>query len=318
MSTRFFLSSVLLFFVLGGLFLALVGFQFNIPLEREPTEQRFVVKKGDSLRMIAADLENEGLIRDKIWFVGYVLYQGWAAKLQAGQYILSPSLNIKQIAEKMAKGEAISQDVEITIPEGFTLKKIDARLAKAGLIEAGELIMYPKLEGYLFPDTYRFDVASELRDIVYKMKDNFDKKLDNSLRAEIKKQGKTVEEVVIMASILEKEVRTDRDRRIASGIFWRRLGNNYPLQSCATIAYILDEDKWRYSTEDTKVDSPYNSYQNVGLPKGPICNPGLSAIRAAINPQENDYNFFLSKPDGETVFSKTLDEHNMNKAKWLE
>ncbi|MBU4082674.1 endolytic transglycosylase MltG, partial [Patescibacteria group bacterium] len=137
-------------------------------------------------------------------------------------------------------------------------------------------------------------------------------------RAEIKKQGKTVEEVVIMASILEKEVRTDRDRRIASGIFWRRLGNNYPLQSCATIAYILDEDKWRYSTEDTKVDSPYNSYQNVGLPKGPICNPGLSAIRAAINPQENDYNFFLSKPDGETVFSKTLEEHNTNKAKYLE
>lgn len=293
-------------------------FQFNLPFSRDLTEEGFVVKKGASLKSIAGNLENENLIRNEIWFIGYVFYKGWAAKLQAGQYILNPSLNVKQIVEKMVKGEAISQDVEITIPEGFTLKKIDARLAKAGLIEAGELLMYPKLEGYLFPDTYRFDVMSELRDIVYKMKGNFDKKLTHNLRGEIKRQGKTVEEIVIMASIIEKEVRTDKDSRFVSGIFWRRLENNYPLQSCATIAYILDEDKWRYSIRDTETDSPYNTYKNVGLPKGPICNPGLSAIRAAIDPQENNYNFFLSKPDGETVFSKTLEEHNMNKAKWLQ
>lgn len=317
MNTRFILSSMLLLFVLFGLFLIVISFQFNIPFSRDPMQNNFVIKRGASLKNIANNLENENLIRNKIWFIGYVFYKGWAAKLQAGQYILSPSLNIKQMAKKMVKGEAISQDIEITIPEGFTLKKIDARLAKAGLIESGELLMYPRLEGYLFPDTYKFDVRGELRDVVYKMRENFDKKLDENLRNEIKKHGKTVEEIIIMASLIEKEVRTEQDRRIVSGIFWNRINNKYPLQSCATIAYILGEDKWRYSTEDTKIDSPYNTYKNVGLPKGPICNPGLSAIRAAINPQENNYNFFLSKPNGETVFSKTLDEHNLNKAKYL-
>lgn len=318
MNTRFILSSILLFFVLCGLFLALASFQFNMPFSKEPIEQDFIIKKGENLKSIANSLENENLIRNKIWFVGYVVYKGWTAKLRAGQYVLSPSLNIKQLAEKLVKGEAVSQDIEVTIPEGFTLKKIDARLTQFGLIEHGEILMYPQLEGYLFPDTYMFDANSEVEDIIVKMRENFDKKLDENLRNEIKKHGKTVEEIVIMASLIEKEVRTEQDRRMVSGIFWSRMENNYPLQSCATIAYILGEDKWRYSTEDTKIDSFYNTYQNVGLPKGPICNPGLSAIRAAIDPQKSDYNFFLSKPNGETVFSRTLEEHNFNKAKYLQ
>jgi len=117
---------------------------------------------------------------------------------------------------------------------------------------------------------------------------------------------------------LEKEIKSDEDRVIVAGIFWKRLENKYPLESCATIAYILGVDKWRYSYEDTRIKSPYNTYINIGLPPTPINNPGLSAIRAAIYPQETDYNFFLTDPEtGNTIFSKTFQEHNRNKAKYF-
>ena len=313
----FWLSIFLVVACLGGGYF-FIRYQIFTPLNSQSTEQTFIIKKGEGLREIAADLEKEGLIRNKIYFKYYVIYQGWAARLQAGQYTLSPSLNITQIAETIVKGKAASQEITITIPEGFTLKQIDARLTKAGLIEAGELLKQSQLEGYLFPDTYRFNQEATLDEIISKMRDNFDRKLDEDLRNEIAKQGKTLKEIIIMASLLEKEVATDQDRQIVSGIFWQRLKNSYPLESCATIAYILGIDKWRYSMTDTKVESPYNTYQNIGLLPGPICNPGLSAIEAAVYPEPSDYYFFLSKPDGQTVFSQTLEEHNENKAKYLQ
>lgn len=312
------LAILLVFGLVGGLTgYFLIKRQLFMPLDVKGVEQSFDIERGEGVREIAANLEEARLIKDSTYFEYYVWYKGWNAQLKAGQYFLSAALNIPQIAEKIVKGEALSQDIKITIPEGFTLKQIDARLAQAGLIEAGQLIEQSHLEGYLFPDTYRFDKESTLDEVVTKMRANFDYKLDQNLRDAIEEQGKTLEEIIIMASLLEKEVSSEADRQIVSGIFWKRLANNYPLESCATIAYILGVDKWHYSIADTKVDSPYNSYQNVGLPPGPICNPGLSTIRAAIYPQANDYNFFLSKPDGETVFSKTLEEHNQNKAKYL-
>lgn len=313
----FWLSVFLIIACLGG-GCFFIKEQIFTPLNSQSAEQSFTIEKGEGLREIAADLEKEGLIRNKIYFEYYVLYRGWAARLQAGEYLLSPSLDITQIAETIVEGGAASQEITITIPEGFTLKQIDARLTKAGLIEAGELLKQSQLEGYLFPDTYRFNQETALDEIVSKMRNNFDRKLSQDLRDEITRQGKTIKEIIIMASLLEKEVATDQDRRIVSGIFWQRLKDNYPLQSCATIAYVLGIDKWRYSVTDTKVESPYNTYQNIGLLPGPICNPGLSAIEAAVYPEPSDYYFFLSKPDGETVFSQTLEEHNENKDKYLQ
>jgi len=316
----YFLFLVLLFFLVVS---AIAGYffirhQVTTPLSSQSAEQTFVIEKGESSEEIAAHLEEAKLIRDKIWFIVYVFYKDWAGQLKAGQYSLSPSLNIPQIARRIVKGEALSQEIQVTIPEGFTLKQIDARLAKVGLIEEGDLLERPQLEGYLFPDTYRFNREVSLDEIIVKFRENFDRKLNQGLRDEIVKEDKTIEEIIAMASLLEKEVPIYQERRLVSGIFWKRLKNNYPLESCATIAYILGIDKWRYSIEDTKIDSPYNTYQNIGLPPGPINNPGLSTIKAAIYPQESDYNFFLSKPDGQTVFSRTLEEHNENKAKYLQ
>lgn len=306
----------LLIFGLAGFFY--IRYQLVNPLTGQATKQSFVIEKGEGLREIAASLEESGLIRSKTLFEYYVLYQGWGARLQAGQYQLSPSSNIPQLAQRIIKGGVSSEEVTVTIPEGFNLRQIDARLAKAGLIEEGELFKQPQLEGYLFPDTYRFSLTETTDQIIGRMRDNFEQKMSQNLRKEIDNQGKTVEEIIIMASLLEREVATDEDKRLVSGIFWQRLADNYPLESCATIAYILGLDKWRYSSIETKIESPYNTYRNIGLPPGPICNPGLSAIEAAVYPEDSDYYFFLSKSDGETVFSRTLEEHNQNKAKYLQ
>jgi len=293
-------------------------YQVKIPLDSQGTEQVFTIVKGEGSEEISANLEKVGLIRNRFWFNTYIYIRGLSTHLQAGEYDLSSSLNVEQIAYKLAGGSANVQEVTITIPEGFNLRKIDARLAKHGLIETGELLADSrKLEGYLFPDTYRFDKDATLDEIIGKMMSNFDRKVTRDLKDEIQRQGKTLDQIIIMASLIEKEVAVEQDRKIVSGIFWNRLAINYPLQSCATIAYILDIDKWIYSIEDTKIASPYNTYQNAGLPPGPIANPGLLAIKAAIYPQDTDYFFFLSKPDGETVFSKTIEEHNENKERYL-
>jgi len=314
-----------LFFALIALFLFLptsgvlyINYQINIPLANTELKKNFIIEKGEGLKQVAFNLEEKELIRNDFWFMAYVFCKGRTGNLMAGEYLLSPGLTIPQIAEKITGGDALSNEVEVVIPEGFTLKKIDARLATNDLIEQGELMaLSRKLEGYLFPDTYRFKKESSLDEIIKKMTDNFDRKINQELKDEIARQGKTLEEIIIMASLIEKEVPDYEERRIVSGIFWQRIEDRYPLQSCATIAYILDIDKWRYSTEDTKVDSPYNTYKYKGLPPNPINNPGLSAIKAAIYPVKTDYYFFLSKPNGETVFSKTLEEHNENKAKYL-
>ena len=294
-----------------------IKYQINTPLSNQNIEQVFIVEKGDGLKLISANLKKDGIIRNSTWFTAYVFYKGLAGNLQAGEYSLNPNLNIIQITNKISKGDVIPREVKITIPEGFTLKQIDARLAEADLIEAGELSIQSHLEGYLFPDTYEFDKKMDLDEIVNIMQENFNQKLNDSLRNEIERQKKTIKEIIIMASLIEREVPLYEDSRIVSGVFWNRLRDNYPLQSCATIAYALGKDKWIYSVEDTKIDSPYNTYENVGLPPGPICNPGILAIQAAIYPEYTDYYFFLSKPDGETVFSRTFEEHQENMAKYL-
>jgi UPF0755 protein len=180
------------------------------------------------------------------------------------------------------------------------------------------------LEGYLYPDTYRVYASSTADDIIVKMLTNFDNKLTAQMRSDIKAQGKTINEIVTMASIIEKEApisyQTGKldDAKIVSGIFWNRIRSGQALQSCATLAYVLGVNKPQYSEADTRIDSPYNTYQNPGLPPGPIANPGILAITAAIYPIKTNYNYFLT-PSGskELIFARTYDEHLKNKNKYL-
>lgn len=180
------------------------------------------------------------------------------------------------------------------------------------------------LEGYLYPDTYRIYATSSPRELIVKMLQNFDKQLTPQMRTDIKKQGKTIYEIVTMASLLEKEAPINyasgdnRDAKIISGIFWNRIKYGQALQSCATLAYVLGVNKAQYSTADTQIDSPYNTYQNRGLPPGPISNPGILAIEAAIYPSSTNYNYFLT-PAGskDIIYATTYNEHLRNKNKYL-
>lgn len=183
---------------------------------------------------------------------------------------------------------------------------------------------YYGLEGYLFPDTYRIYASSTVADVIEKMLDNFDDKLTAKMRADIKKQGKSIYEIVTMASIIEKEAPINyqkddnRDARIISGIFWNRLKIGQGLQSDATLSYIFGDNNPAHSGKDLEVDSPYNTYKYRGLPPGPICNPGILAIEAAIYPIQTDYYYFLT-PLGknEVVYAHNYEEHLKNKYQYL-
>lgn len=234
-------------------------------------------------------------------------------------------------------------EVLITIPEGFNLREIERRLTEAGVASVRNLSALTignfkissgmnsydffedapddaSLEGFLFPDTYRFWPDSSLETVVKKFLDNFGKKLVPDWRAEIERQNKSVYEVIVMASLIENEVKSDDDRAIVSGILWKRLGIGMKLDVDFTICYIKalrGKECLPITAEDKKINSPYNTYLYAGLPPGPISNPGISAIRAAIFPQENPFWYYLSTPDGKTIFSRTLDEHNTARRKYL-
>jgi len=295
----------------------------------------FTIEQGEGLDSIASNLKERGLISSKLLFNSYIFIQDEQSLLQVGEYNLSPLMSISEIAEKIVKGETIEN--KITIIEGWNLKNIAQYLEDKEITQKEDFLEIASssktfnqdflylddkpteegLEGYLFPDTYSIRTTDSAEDIIKMMLNNFDKKMTSDLREEIEEQNKTIFEIITMASLLEKEVRGEEDKKIVSGIFWKRIANKYPLQSCATVAYALGQDKWRYSIEDTKIDSPYNTYQHLGLPKGPICNPGLESIEAAIKPETTKFWYYLSTPEGETIFSKTLHEHNIAKAKYL-
>jgi len=179
------------------------------------------------------------------------------------------------------------------------------------------------LEGYLFPDTYRIYASSSPAELVSRMLDNFDKKLTSEMRADIKKQGKTIHEIITMASIIEKEApifaqKDLKDAKIVSGIFWNRLEIGMALQSDATLSYILNDNKPAHSGSELNIDSPYNTYKYPGLIPGPICNPGIAAIEAAIYPTDTNYLYFLTTLDGKEIYyARTHDEHVRNKYLYL-
>lgn len=288
------------------------------------TPQTIEIIKGQGVNEISANLKKQKIIKNKLVFEAYLWLLKSEGKIKAGIYNFEKPLNIKELSSLLIAGIKQGNEIEIKIIEGWNIDGIANYLDNQGIVLKNDFITSTKnsdyatnLEGYLFPDTYKIFKNASADDIIKKMKNNFDKELTEKMRIDIKEQKKTIHEIITMASIIEKEVRSEEDMKIVSGIFWDRIKNRQPLQSCATIGYVLGKNKKRYSFEDTRIDSPYNTYLNAGLPPGPICNPGLRAIKAAIYPKFTDYNYFLSKPSGETVFSKTYAEHNLNKSKYL-
>lgn len=348
----------LIILVLCSLFLVLLFFVWTgiyFPKDASSTQSKlFLVEKGQGLFQVSENLQIQEIVKNKFLFAFYVIFKGNQAKLQAGEYFLSPAMNIVDVADKILSGDTAS--IIITIPEGWNLRDIGWFLEREGMFQAEELfeqtgfplIDYsqdtglpppkdfskefdslkdkPKnlsLEGYLFPDTYFIRGQSAenneqaIEEIIRKMLENFDKKLIPELRLEIKRQGKTIFEIITMASLLEKEVRTLEEKKVVAGILWKRLNSKIPLQVDATISYITGKKTTKISREETKIDSPYNAYKYGGLPLGPICNPGIESIVSAIYPEGSEYWYYLSTLQGETIFSRTLKEHNIAKARYL-
>lgn len=308
-------------------------YQINNSLSDSGENSFFKIEKGDGVNEIAVNLEKENLIRGAFYFEAHIWFQNLGTKMQAGEYLISPKMSIKDMAQKFSEGDIVSNEIEVTFPEGFTMKDIEERLAQKGFeninlsqfkpIFFGSRFLFLRninavnLEGFLFPDTYNFNKSWSSREIVEKMLGNFDKKTSADLLLEINRQGKSIFDIIIMASIIEKEVRTNEDKKIVSGILWKRLGVGMLLQADATVIYASGKKNGYVTFEDLKIQSPYNTYVYAGLPAGPISNPGLESIIAAIYPQLSDFWYYLSKPNGETVFSKTLNEHGRAKAKYL-
>ncbi|MEA3344401.1 MAG: endolytic transglycosylase MltG [Patescibacteria group bacterium] len=321
------------------------------------TQRNFLIENGQSVEEISHNLEEQGFIKHSVFFGAYLLFQGKSGEIKAGNYELSLKMNIPEIVEKFISGDTTKKTITIIegwdlrdigwyfenqgmfIAEEFFeitgFPKTDYSSVKDLPIpidfseEFDFLKDKPKnvgLEGYLFPDTYYInELASseatagkaEIEDIVRKMLVNFGEKLNPDLRQEIAVQDQTIFEIITMASLIEKEVRTIEDKKIVAGILYNRLEIGMPLQVCATIAYITGKKSIQTSLDDLTVDSRFNTYKYKGLPLGPISNPGFESILATIYPKESEYFYYLSTPEGKTIFNKTLDGHNRDKAKYL-
>lgn len=305
------------------------------------------ISKGSSLSQISSELKAQNLISSELIFKALAVISGSASKLQAGEYRLPENLSLTQLIGKLKNGEGASTDDEVKILEGWTLndaaKTFEARgikpedfFALAGKpptiamrTKASPSLWSPQftfldnkpsgasLEGYLFPDTYRFHKDATAEDVLTKMLANFNSKAASPITDAAKESGRSAYDILKVASIVEAEVPHKADRPIIAGIIWKRLSIGMGLQVDSTVNYVTDRGHASLTSEDLKVDTLYNTYKYRGLPPTPIGNPGLDAIQAAISPKESAYLYWLSAKDGTTIFSKTLDEHNTAKARYL-
>lgn len=310
---------------------------------------RFEVPAGASAAAVANGLKQQGLIKNAWLWRWYLRRAGLDAKIVPGVFELRPGLSGRRLAATLTDA-ALAEDLLVFI-EGWTLREAGRYLENKGLFQAEELhesVGFPAvdyrwasndlpalkdwsakfdflqdkpkyigLEGYLFPDTYRVRRNEKLLEIVGKLLENFGKKLTPELRAEIKRQGKTIFQIVTLASLAEAEAREEKDRRLVADILWRRLAIGMPLQLDSTVNYILGTQKPAVTLKDREADSLYNTYRYAGLPLGPINSPGMNAILAAIYPEKNNYWFFLTGVDGKMYYASTLDEHNLNKGRYM-
>jgi len=332
--------SVFFLFIFLGIFLLGYFLSSLNPVSAASLVKEIEIKEGEGFGQIAADLESAGIVRSGIVFKAISLISGSAHKLKPGIYMLDVSKSAADILKAIVAGPEMER--EVVIPEGFTLADIDKRLSDAGIITAGALISYNpevlknnyeflkspvKLEGYLFPDTYNFFIKSKPEEVAVKFLDNFRQKAWTLLMGKSYIAGKTIlnpHQILIVASLVEKEVYFDEERAKVAGIIYKRLKMGMALQIDATITYAKCNGLIFYCENpailktETKFQSTYNTYLYKGLPPGPISNPGLKSIEAAINPETSDFLYYLSDPKThKIIFSKTFEEHNENRARYL-
>lgn len=289
------------------------------------------IPEGATTRDIAKILDQEGVIHYAFLFRLFESAVGDGEELYPGKYKMNSSMDYRSILYTLQRRSSYRETVAVTIPEGYTIKQIaellDDKLVCSPTqfyeaVENGDFSKYEfldgleasenRLEGYLFPDTYEFYVNDDAERVIGKMLDNFDNKVTDSMYELAEKNGKTMNEIIIIASMIEREAMKDTERETISGVIENRLNNpsEFPyLNIDATVQYIVGHND-PLTKEDLAIDNPYNTYLYKGLPPGPISNPGLESILAALNPGDHNYYYYVAKPDGTHIFSKTLSQHN--------
>lgn len=277
----------------------------------------FKVEEGESLKRIAKNLDESKIIKSKNLFSILLVLENKSNKIMAGEYLFHEPTSIFNVAKRLTNGEYGITSKTVVIKEGFTLNQM-ANVFEEEFINFDRKkfeIQTSLYEGYLFPDTYIFPENVDTETIINKMKDNFDDKI-RGVQDLIQNSGKSLEEIIIMASIIEKEATEDSRQEVAN-ILWHRMEIGMPLQVDATFVYERGKGTFDLTKADLRTDSPYNTYTNAGLPPTPISNPGLEAIKAAATIEETGNLFFLTGSDGEMYYAETHDDHVTNKQKFL-
>ncbi len=319
-SKRIVVSTVLLLFLLGGF---AFYFEGSLPVDKNDTQNRiFVIPPGQGLNAIARDLEKDGFIRNKIVFILVVKQLGIEKNIQAGDYRLQRSLSATDLAKSLTKG---SLDAWFTVIEGLRNEEVADQVTKDLGIPSADFLAEAQ-QGYLFPDTYLIPKDATSETVLSIMRNNFDAKFTPEMKAKALKNGLTANEVVILASLIEKEALFDEDRQEIANIMLRRLKEGHKLQIDATVQYALGyqpaEKRWwkkSLTLEDLKFNSPYNTYLISGLPPTPISNPGKASLDAVVNASaDTPYLFYIHDSKGRTHYARNLAEHQRNIDKYLQ
>ncbi len=303
------LAAAALFLLLAGIFFSWWKISVSPVNPKDTNPNSFVVARGDGVREISRKLKEANLIRDQIAFFLLIKKLNIEKNIQAGSFKLSPSMSANDIATKLTRG---TEDVWITIPEGWRNEEILEYLATQGFSTVGE--NWKSDEGKLFPDTYLIPKQASISAIHTILRQTFDRKSTGLA---------VTPQTLILASLVEREAKLTADRPIIASVLLNRLSIGMKLDVDATVQYALGKsggDGWwpkDLTLEDIKIKSPYNTYINSTLPPAPICNPGLSAIQAVLNPAKTDYLYYLSDKSGTIHYATTLDEHNQNVAKYI-
>jgi UPF0755 protein len=310
------------------------------PPARSDQIVRLTVSPGTGTNEIADLLRDKGLIRSSLLFKLRLKLESEGSRFQAGTYDMNPGMTADHIIEKLNSGNVVPEEmVRFTIPEGFTVKQMADKLQEEGVANADVLLKLAKepdgidspllsqipdnakllyrLEGYLFPETYELKKGSTEADIVQRMLEETSVKLHQipDFDAKLQASGYTLNQIMTVASLVEREVVVDKERPIVAGVIYNRLHKNMKLEIDATVQYLLGKPKERLLNSDLrKVDSPYNSYLYAGLPPGPIASPSLKSIEAALEPAKSNYLFYVTKKDGSQghLFAATYQEHLAN------
>ncbi len=286
----------------------------------EPSTKAFVIQKGESVTSIAEHLKQEGLIRSPLAFKVALKLSGVGVKIEAGDFKLSPSMSIKDLMSALQNG---ATDKWVTLLEGWRLEQVADELNRQLTIDKGQFLKVAR-EGYMFPDTYLFNKEASAETIASTLENTFDQRYDEELKAKVRARGLTEQQGVILASIVEREARSDEVRTKVASILLKRFKIGMALNADATVQYAKDSQAlkmgnlakfWQpVTTDDYKeIVSPYNTYLNAGLPPTPICNPGLSSIKAVASADPSTpYLFYYHDSQGNSYYAKTLEEHNQN------